>query len=174
MANQDTADRLRNRAAGKTEPKRGQPGSVQGFVRRHLDVIREVKDKLSWDEIAEEFARDGLRWKNGNFVTGRDLRTIFSKIGGKADQHEPAAMDADKAPVFSGTRAGRSVSDNPVAPHRTGNQISKTSGEKSKPEVPVQAGRGTTPSKSNDGDRERILREMARAAAERDKKVLAG
>lgn len=189
MGAETAAHRLREMAQSHGGRRRGRPGSVQGYVRAHLDVIREVRDRLTWDEIAQAFAKDGLTWGNGKPVSGKDLRTLFCRLGGGREEPGsiPAAIrasarsDQDPLPmaIAPGTTSpapntGRKMMDTgPNAQERRDRDDEMRPVEPAMPAAvnpPVQvSARGRNAPASGNADRERILREMQRASAERNR-----
>lgn len=55
---------------------------VQAFVRFHFDEIMEAKEELTWNEIADIFKKFNIVWSNGSSVSGKDLRSIVSRLKG--------------------------------------------------------------------------------------------
>lgn len=80
MRHEKIAAILRAETEKRRRVKRQIPASVQGWVRASLSEILDARKDQTWDEIARLLAANGLRWANGNRVTGQHLRTIVSNL----------------------------------------------------------------------------------------------
>ncbi len=137
---------LRDRANSVKTLPFGRTQSVEGVVRNLLPVIEEVKIQLRWDDIAEVLAEGGVAWKNGRHISGQDLRCIVHRLRGKTGGKNisPQASSFGMNEPKSGVSSMESLTS-PATPDRPS---------------PV----------SVETRHSRVLKEMARAAAERSQK----
>ena len=70
----------------------GSKKSVRGFVLEQLNVILEAKALMTWDQIAIELEKDGLKWGNGNRVTGTHLRVLVSRYLKQSNRTQRQAL----------------------------------------------------------------------------------
>lgn len=80
MRDEKIASALRAETEKKRKGRHRQPVSVQGHVRGCLPEILDAREVMTWDEIAGTMTKAGLRWANGNPLTGKQLRNIASRM----------------------------------------------------------------------------------------------
>lgn len=66
--------------AEKRRRERGSSRTVQGQIRAVLAEILETKRELTWNQIAEVLTRKGIRWANGNKLTGKQVSNIVARL----------------------------------------------------------------------------------------------
>lgn len=71
---------------------------VSKTIRTLLPFILECKETLSWTEIADILAGDGLKWKTGKPITGSDLRAAVYRI-----QHSGTTQNVAPIPTSTNT-----------------------------------------------------------------------
>jgi len=135
---------LREHAMRRRSESRAWGKTVEGAIRAVLPVIEEVKSDLTWDEIAKVLADAGVAWRTGRPVSGADLRSVVHRLRLRA--------------------RARSASASPEMMYATPRVDSERSSQRGRLEVLAD---GTKATGAEGIDRERILREMARAAFER-------
>lgn len=80
MRNERIASAIRNEADRQRAARKGPSVSVEGTVRAHLKDILAVRPETTWDGIAKALAAEGVVWANGNPLTGKQLRSIVSRL----------------------------------------------------------------------------------------------
>lgn len=144
---------LRERAARGRAAMRPWGRSVEGAIRYFLPVIEEVKPVLTWNDIASVLAEAGIAWRNGRPVSGADLRSIVHRLRVKTKAEGKLTYSIGP----EGRREGNFSTENDVL-----SSLGKTENKK-------------TNASQELFDRARILKEMARSAAERySPKALSG
>jgi hypothetical protein len=87
------ADRARVIIERKKELAASAADSVQGYVRRHLEEILAARaEGLSWGDVAEVLASEGVTWRTGRPVVADALSTIVSRLLRKRGPDERAAL----------------------------------------------------------------------------------
>jgi len=158
---------LRGRIEGLTAQRKrkdGRPmGPVASYIRRHLGVIERARaEGLSWAEIADAVAQEGVVWRSGRSPSEKDLRTLYARLADTPPVSVPPAQvpvppAAAKRTVPPRSEAWSALSvaevDGPLAPTAVA----------AAPAPPPPASRA----KPN-YDAEKILREMKRSKGERE------
>lgn len=80
MRNERIATAIRHEADKQRAARKGVSASVEGTVRAHLEDILAVRPETTWDGIASALAAAGVVWANGNPLTGKQLRSIVSRL----------------------------------------------------------------------------------------------
>lgn len=108
------ADRLKEKGDRRRARDSATCAPVKSYVRAHLAEITAARAEfLTWDEIAEAIAEEGIRWRGGKkgAPSAKDLRTLYSRLRRETSPRAATQHVAKSSPAPSSTAPRRTIPD---------------------------------------------------------------